>query len=309
MPVTSLDTLILSERPAAIHYCAKSNCCSKLVVSTYDLNDGVVRKGSLWFVDDSKNVTSFPMSAGVFRFDVFPDERALVASLTNGCISTVNLESMSASDLLVNADSMLLSVSIYGQKIVSSDNQGNIYLIDLTSEAVESFPAARLKYTNESCELWTTTWHNDGKYVISGGEDALLKIWDIRCDNRQPVSVNLSHESGVTFTKAEADFYLVTGSYDEKIRRFDYRCLKQPILQSNLGGGVWNVEETSEAKFLAACMFNGWALLDKTTFAVLEQEVDIGKTTLYGATECGDPSLIASCTFSDYTVHFHQITN
>lgn len=308
MPVSSIDKIILPERPAALHYCSQLSLPYKLVVSTYEL-ESRLRKGSLWFLDDNHNkVKNLPLSGGVFRFDLFSDGVTLVAALTNGCISTVNLESLSANDLSVSIDSMLLSVCISEERLLSSDNRGNVHVIDLPSEKVVSFPAAWLKYTNEPCEVWCTAWHNDGRYIFSGGEDALLKLWDVRC-GCESVGCNSSHESGVTFVKKEDEFHLLTGSYDENIRRFDYRYFDKPLCQKMLDGGVWSIEEIGESKLLAACMYNGWVLLDKNTFSIMERKTDSGDFILYGATECGDPSLIASCTFKNYTVHFDKITD
>lgn len=98
------------------------------------------------------------------------------------------------------------------------------------AENITSFPAARLNYTKEPCEVWCATWLNDINYIASGGEDALLKLWDVRC-SCQPVACNSSHESGVVFVRKEDDNYLITGSYDENIRRFDVRKLEKPLCQ------------------------------------------------------------------------------
>lgn len=308
MPVSSVDKIILTERPAGIHYCPELSSPWNLVVSTYQLEKDSVRKGSLWFLDDEHNtVNSLTMSGGVFRFAMFPDGTALIASLTNGALSTVNLVSLTASDLIINADAMLLSVALFQQRVVTSDNQGNVHIVDLPSGNVASFAAARLKYTNEPCEVWCTEWHNNGKCVISGGEDALLKLWDVRC-NCQTVMCNSSHESGVTFVKRESDTSFITGSYDEHIRRFDFRNIKKPICQQMLDGGIWNVEDADKSNLLVACMYNGWALVNRDTFSVNERKQDAGDFILYGATQCGEPSLIASCTFNNYTVHFDKIT-
>lgn len=133
MPVSSVDKIILPERPAALRYCTQIAFPYKLVVSTYELKGGL-RRGSLWFVDDSHSkIKNLQMSAGVFRFDLFPDGITLVASLTNGCLSTVNLESFSATDLLVSMDAMLLSACVSQQQVLCSDNFGNVHVVDLLS--------------------------------------------------------------------------------------------------------------------------------------------------------------------------------
>jgi len=55
-------------------------------------------------------------------------------------------------------------------------------------------------------------------------------------------------------------------SYDENIRIWDTRHLKQPVFFTPLGGGVWRLKWDPHKwqHLLAACMHNGFCVLDYT---------------------------------------------
>lgn len=81
------------------------------------------------------------------------------------------------------------------------------------------------------CEVWTCSWL-DATTAVSGADDGLIRIWDIRAEQR-PQAQNASHESGVVFVDAykSCSNLLMSGSYDEHLRLFDTRNFAQPLLE------------------------------------------------------------------------------
>jgi len=105
--------------------------------------------------------------------------------------------------------------------------------------------------------------------LYTGADDALLKAWDLRGDLARPVHTVRHHGEGVCHVALCPDdaHSLSTGSYDDLARWWDSRALgRGPVQELDLGGGVWRVRyHPTRAGFaLAACMYNGCALLAKS---------------------------------------------
>ncbi|ORC84945.1 uncharacterized protein TM35_000391190 [Trypanosoma theileri] len=82
----------------------------------------------------------------------------------------------------------------------------------------------------------------DTEISLSGGDDGLLKWWDLRSDSKAirkmqfgagVVSIAPVTEGGVATTLS------LVGSYDEHLYIVDSRLPKEPLTSINLGGGVW----------------------------------------------------------------------
>lgn len=96
-----------------------------------------------------------------------------------------------------------------------------------------SFLGHTSPYTDEPCEVWTTVWL-DPNCILSGGEDNLLKLWDLRSDTKQPVNVNKTHKCGVISLHRESSDYIISGAYDDHLRRIDLRNFVQCILDKKV---------------------------------------------------------------------------
>lgn len=130
--------------------------------------------------------------------------------------------------------------------------------------------------------------------IITGGDDNMLKLWDLRCGVSSPASVIKHHTAGVTSAQWHpvAEHIFAAGSYDESLCVWDDRSLRVPLLdlhtgetplelntsytQSNFidtfhhemskGGGVWRTKwcvppaeayGTKYSYIAAACMHGG----------------------------------------------------
>uniref|UniRef100_A0A915ARU8 methylated diphthine methylhydrolase n=1 Tax=Parascaris univalens TaxID=6257 RepID=A0A915ARU8_PARUN len=302
MPSKSSGSVVLPQKPAALRFYEDGS--RHLVVSTYELESELCRKGSFFFLDGSMVVDSLPMSAGVFRFEVLPDGR-IIAALTNGCLSMVDPKISSVQDLMVADNRILLDVSIQDCKAITSDDHGSVHIVDLNNGKVQSFQAHTLPFTGEGCEVWSTAWISEHCFV-SGGEDALLKVWDCR-SNAKESALSAVHSSGVVCLKCEDDLRFLSGSYDEHIRRFDMRMICDSLIEKNLGGGVWAIGYAGNHHLIVSCMYNGWCIIDDNNFDEVESNHSLGDKLLYGASFCSNCSLVASCTFNNYTVTFDKL--
>lgn len=60
------------------------------------------------------------------------------------------------------------------------------------------------------------------------------------------------------------EFIFCSGSYDENVILWDQRHLRQPLREIPTGGGVWRLKwhPRDSNLLLAACMHNGWKVID-----------------------------------------------
>lgn len=91
---------------------------------------------------------------------------------------------------------------------------------------------------------------------------AVFHVYDTRSSDVQRTLVNKSHDAGVTSFLSYAEHCLITGSYDEHLRIFDTRTLRQPITDVQLGGGIWRIKPSKcdPNLLLCACMYKNFSL-------------------------------------------------
>ena len=101
------------------------------------------------------------------------------------------------------------------------------------------------------------------------------------------------------------------GRYDAIVRIFDRRNIKTPMMEHDVGGGVWRLRWNPEepSMLLAACMHDGFKVLDvdlNASSITTELRFDAhGKDALaYGADWCRvsnmRKSIVCSCSFYDH---------
>uniref|UniRef100_A0A915PF81 methylated diphthine methylhydrolase n=1 Tax=Setaria digitata TaxID=48799 RepID=A0A915PF81_9BILA len=260
-------SLVLHEKPAAVEFIEKNSLQS--VVATYELRDGNVA-GSIYKLHRNKVDKLITLPGGIFRFVLHSDGH-VIATLTTGSIAVVDTHLNGYRTLPVTEKGVLLSVSIYGNSALCTDVYGTIYGIDLeTGSIFSSFLGHISPYTKEPCEVWTATWL-DINCILSGGEDNLLKLWDLRSNKKQPVNVNRAHQSGVISLYGESPEYVISGSYDDYLRRIDLRNFVQCVCDKKMNGSGWSIRIADKNSYIVSCMYGGWTLIKKENFDIIQE--------------------------------------
>uniref|UniRef100_A0A0R3S2N8 methylated diphthine methylhydrolase n=1 Tax=Elaeophora elaphi TaxID=1147741 RepID=A0A0R3S2N8_9BILA len=297
-------SLVLHEKPAALEFTEKKSL--KCIVGTYQLHDDNVHSGSIYKLHGNKVDKLIAVSGGIFRFAILPDEH-IISALTTGSIGVVDGDLNAVHILPVTEKGILLSIAVCESFALCSDVCGTLHVISLeTGNISSSFLGHISPYTDEPCEVWITAWL-DTNCILSGGEDNLLKLWDLRSNNKQPISVNKTHESGVISLHKENSEYIVSGSYDDHIRRIDLRNFVQCILDKKMNGSAWSIRIADENSYIVSCMYGGWTMIKKENFDILQENNKLGEKLLYDADFSPETSVIASCTFNNYAVNFETV--
>lgn len=114
---------------------------------------------------------------------------------------------------------------------------------------------------------------NDGtNVVISGGDDCTMKLWDVRSCSGVPMAKvgNAEFEAGVTAVSYHPTLeqMFAVGSYDEVVRFYDVRNLKDPLGRVDVGGGVWRIRwhPSHDGRILVGAMHGGCRIVDVDDF-------------------------------------------
>jgi diphthine methyl ester acylhydrolase len=123
-----------------------------------------------------------------------------------------------------------------------------------------------------------------------------------------------SHTAGVVSILPISDTLVFTGSYDDYLRVFDYRNLKDSISSVDLEGGVWRILPRPQSKtssFLTCCMQLGAqtvSLLDESPMLRREQifEPVEERRLIYGAS-WHSKDVAAICSFYEKSLYICKI--
>lgn len=107
-------------------------------------------------------------------------------------------------------------------EIVAGANGGYIYIYDMERKE------RTMKIDAHEDDLSGVCFaDNSGHIIYSGGEDAVVKVWDrrnLREDNPQPVGQLAGHYDSITHIDSKNDGrYLITNSKDQSIKLWDIR--------------------------------------------------------------------------------------
>ncbi|KAF9115961.1 Diphthine methyltransferase [Mortierella sp. AM989] len=183
---------------------------------------------------------------------------------------------------------------VSSSRVAVSLSSGDITILDLDPTSVEL--NENITWHAHDLEAWIVGWnYHDTNVLYTGADDCKLKGWDMRMDCSYP-----------TFTSRV---------YDENVLTWDTRSMRQPLLTTATGGGVWRLKwhPTRKDILLAGCMHNGFHVLHyNTTWAssTIVSSFMEHKSLAYGVDWSYAPTaslkelpLVASCSFYDHLIH------
>ena len=204
------------------------------------------------------------------------------------------------------------------QKIFFGTNDGNIFINDLNNQK-------NILTINSAHDygIWSIKLLQDNENLfLTGGEDAQIKLWDIRKKNNLIKKNDKSYQSSINYINILkcnlSKNILITGSYDEKIIFFDIRIFPRELHSVKTEHSTWDIKQESiknkNLLFISSIYegFNIWEIDINNQFNMnhvlrlpLTKDKDIfHKTIVYGVdiekNKNNDNSVnILSCSFYD----------
>ncbi|XP_068642720.1 uncharacterized protein [Aristolochia californica] len=319
----------------AVEFCPHYPFHHILAAATYTLEEGVQpnRSGSvsLFSVDDALGLVLLHQvkTAGVFDMKWSPAGANLHPLLAqadaDGCLKIHRLDS--SSDI---SECRAVLKESGAEKVSSSmclcldwEPSATCVSVGLSDGSVsiitsrESRPQISRQWEAHDFEVWTTTFDAHRPHLLyTGSDDCKFSCWDLRESPSKVVFQDRkTHKMGVCcITKNPSDSnILLTGSYDEFLRLWDVRSPHKPINENSisLGGGVWRIKHHPFMPnvVLAACMHNGFAVVDISSGNfVVKEAYKKHESLAYGA-DWQRGGLVATCSFYDRLVRVWKPEN
>ncbi len=156
--------------------------------------------------------------------------------------------------------------------LAAACSNGKLYLYNLTNKI--------LVKEIDAHDNWVTsvTFSNDGKYIITGGDDNVVKIWD-----SSGVFLNscVGHTSDITQVKVSPNnLYIISSSKDKKIKVWDIKTGK--LVKNIVGhnGSVNGVDISPDGNYIVSASSDStlkiWSINDgtlKSTFGVSDSGI------------------------------------
>jgi diphthamide biosynthesis protein 7 len=226
-----------------------------LLCSCYELKEEEqTREGCLQiYCINEDDLTLSPTSciyfaAGILDFKV--DRNYVNLAMSNGQLLVYHLSESAGrlihhlvADFVRQEEGLFLSVDYNMYQGLDNEQENNTLCIAtqassiiLVQQTENGFIELQRK-TSTHCMLgepmpvWTIAMDkfHDRNRFLSGGDDCILRLWDLRCESS--MHHNNFHSAGVTTTQwhPKIENIFLTGSYDEQCCIWDARSLKKPL--------------------------------------------------------------------------------
>ena len=352
---TTLDALSTSHTADAVAFCPHARCQHLLVCGSYELRKEESpprRVGQLLLLDTASGALVERQridGAGVLDCAWRPagaaDERALLATATSEGFAELHaLEADAAGGGARLADAgraecagaglslMGCAWSRPGAELALSSTAGWLYVCAMAEGGA---PRCTRSWQAHELEGWAVAFDEaDPAALYSGGDDAVLKRWDLRCDAADGAAVaatnRRAHGAGVCCVSPSplAPHLVATGSYDEVARLWDSRQLRQPLAEVGCGGGVWRLKwhPSRRELLLGACMHAGFRVLEVAGGAAdgdgapalrvaasytahgVGDALGYGADWAHGGGGGSEPLRAATCSFYDRKLHLWTVS-
>ena len=212
-------------------------------------------------------------------------------------------------------------VAIHDVVVPCGEEDTAVQLVEKESWIAHSLPFGN----NVPTEVWSASFaafSSNNMVVLSGGDDAKFKLWDVRssltAQQQRPMQVLQHFDAGVTCisTNPMRPHIVAVGSYDETIALYDVRKPCTPLVHSKpLGGGIWRIKwhPHNPNRLLLAAMHGGCRIVEfQQSNLTVTKEFTKHESMVYGAdwlVSCSahdDENLVeaaATCSFYDRAVY------
>lgn len=244
------------------------------VVATYALEEEGVRCGGVVLVragcDDGLHVVSEVGGPGVLDLANMNGGKGVLGACSDGTVRFFGVGAQGVREGWVERvrdgkeGPIVLSVDMSGELLGASDADGGLYVLRVSAGGCERV-AERADV--HAAEAWSMCVSGEAEAlrVYSGGDDGTLCGWDV--DGGGIMFRLRKPHGGVGVTSVVRDAagtgMLWTGGYDDTLRLWDLRAMRNAVQEIELGGGVWRVKfhPDDPRLMLVATMYDGFKVV------------------------------------------------
>ena len=244
----------------------EKNSNIKALSAGYHLDKETQKKtGGIFFFNISEEKKLIPIDTenilldyGILDIKFSNDNSSIFTANSDYSYTIFNLKNNSHNKIYLDKDNIneekkkitndVIEKNSKEEKLYIGANDGNIFIEDLLS----SKNIASIQNAHEY-GIWSIHLLDEGNTFLSGGEDAQIKLWDIRCEGGETGIKNInknnnSYQSSINFIdNLKCDLtnnILITGSYDEKIVLYDIRNFPKEYKTIKTEHSVWDMKQS-----------------------------------------------------------------
>jgi diphthamide biosynthesis protein 7 len=241
--------------------------------------------------------------------------RKIISSYSDGKVSIHNVH-------------FTMSEASSSDETVLSNNSVSAHL-----EPIDSWSAHKMFHS--PAEVWAASFTTQEDVVLTGGDEGMLKIWDLRAGTATPMqTLKDTFEAGVTVLSPHPrrDYWVACGSYDETMAVLDLRSVSTSqaptfLCHSDpLGGGMWRMKwhPKQDNRLLLCAMHGGCRVVDLMQNDELQDNLRVNvhqsftqhKSMAYGADwlvyqKHGQSRMVqaaVSCSFYDQAMYLWSVS-
>ena len=261
-----------------------------------------------------------------YIFTANSDYSYTIIDIINNSLKKINLYNQKEKETKEKITNDIMEIDNLEQKIIFGTNDGNIFINDLNTQK----NILNIKNAHDY-GIWSIKLLEDNENIfITGGEDAKIKIWDLRINSKVNKINDKSYQSSINYINTlKFDLSkntLITGSYDEKIIFFDIRYFPKELKINKTEHSTWDIKQASLGNknllFISSIYegFNIWEIDNENSMnhilrLPLTKDKDIfHKTIVYGVDieyfehKKNNTIDILSCSFYDNLMMYWKYT-
>jgi len=248
-PATSPATSSTSRRRAQLSEHAIYTLRSELAAESCALSvDWTTRPSSAPRLSRTERCSSFSSSSSS---SVPESSKSCCGSSSESCEGSSTMHAPLESE----------SHSCSADQLAVSYANGSLAVFDL---GAAERTASLSEWTAHDFETWIVAYdYWTPAVVYSGSDDTFFRGWDLRCGPGRTFSKR--HDMGITTIHCHPhnSHLLAVGSYDEQVRIWDKRNMREAVATVGTGGGVWRLKwhPQDPSLLLSASMRGGFHVL------------------------------------------------
>ncbi len=189
----------------------------------------------------------------VWTVSFMPDNKGLISAGADSSVIYWDLEGKKPNTVYKGKSRIKhIEVNPKGSLIVMGNDKGEVTLLDRNSNYE---PSVIMDHKGKS--VHTVAFSNDGKYVVSGDVNGVVKVYSL--EEHKIVAVMMDHKARINDIKFSKDNKLMaTASFDGTVRLWDFNNLNdEPLILRDHDMWVWSVGFSEDGhKLFAGCVDN-----------------------------------------------------